>query len=105
MPSIRIGPTFCELMKMAKSVAAAMKTAAGSVSGALLFGGGEGGGGGVSSGTPGRDEAAGGGMWSGIQVVEEAEPLQHQPLIDQLDDGGLGRDQPGQPAGSDHSRV
>src|ERR1700674_3060655 len=34
-PSIRIGPTFCALMKIAKSVAAAMKMAAGSLIGEL----------------------------------------------------------------------
>src|SRR5467141_1331310 len=77
-PSIRIGPTFWELMKMANSVAAAMKMAAGSlIAGARLGrGGGAGGGGGV-------------GVSSGIEVVNQPEPLQHEPLVDQLDDRRL----------------
>lgn len=65
-PNIRIGPTFCELMKMANNVAAAIKTAAGSLSGELFLG----------LGGPGV-----GAVSSGIEVVDEPEPLQHQPLV------------------------
>src|SRR6202043_1002272 len=86
-PSIRIGPTFCELMKMANRVAAAMKTAAGSLRGELVFG----------RGGPGV-----GVLSSGIEVVDQPEPLQHEPLIHQLDHRRLGRDQPGESPGRDH---
>src|SRR5947209_16412506 len=41
----------------------------------------------------------------GIEVVDQPEPLQHQPLVDQLDDRRLGRDQPSQPASRDHARA
>src|ERR1700688_3702755 len=78
-PNIRIGPTFCELMKMAKRVAAAMKTAAGSLRGEPLLG---------------RGGSGFCVISSGIEVVDQPEPLQHEPLIDQLDHRRLGRDQP-----------
>src|ERR1700730_4692260 len=84
-PNIRIGPTFCELMKMANSVAAAMKMAAGSLIGGELWGRGV--------------------ISSGIEVVDQPEPLQHQPLVHELDDRCLGRDQAGEPTGGDHARV
>src|SRR4030088_619812 len=86
-PSIRIGPTFCELMKIAKSVAAAMKMAAGSVTA-----------GGVRSGLDS-------GASSRIELMNHAESLQHQPLIDQLDHRRLGRDQSCHPPGGNHTRV
>src|ERR1700682_6372231 len=40
-----------------------------------------------------------------IEVVDEPKPLQHQPLIHELDHGRLGRDQAGQPAGRNHPGV
>src|SRR6202165_6387821 len=93
-PSIRIGPTFCELRKIAKSVAAAMKMAAGSLIGEL----GSGFSGGVGS-------CFASGASSGIELVNHPESLQHQPLIDQLDHGCLGRDPSRHAAGGNHPRV
>src|SRR6202795_407032 len=89
-PNIRIGPTFCELMKMANRVAAAMKTAAGSLRGEAPLG----------RGGPGV-----GVISSGIEVVDQPEPLQHEPLIDQLDHRRLRRDQPGESPGRDHPGI
>src|SRR5438132_9572418 len=86
-PSIRIGPTFCELMKIANRVAAAIKTAAGSLTGEGRLGRGPG----VIS--------------SGIEVVDEAQPLEHQALVHQLDHRRLGRDQSRQPARGNHPGV
>src|ERR1700737_1111833 len=79
-PNIRIGPTFCELMKMANSVAAAMKMAAGSLIGGELLGRGV--------------------ISSGIEVVDQPEALQHQSLVHELDDRCLGRDQAAEPPGA-----
>src|SRR5216683_3516642 len=89
-PSIRIGPTFWELMKIANSVAAAIKTAAGSLSGELPLGR-WGPGVGVTS--------------SGIEVVDQPEPLEHQPLIHQLDDRRLSSDKHRETPGRDHPGI
>src|SRR5438552_15665648 len=83
-PSIRIGPTFCELMKIANSVAAAIKMAAGSLTG---------------DGRLGRGPGV---ISSGIEVVDEAQPLEHEALVHQLDHRRLGRGQPRQAARGHH---
>src|SRR5712692_5254229 len=85
-PNIKIGPTFWELINTAKSVAAAMKTAAGSGPLVVPFG-------------------RTGGVSSGIELIDQLKPLEHQALIDQLDHRGLRGDQSRQTAGGDHPRV
>src|SRR5207249_12293823 len=90
-PSIKITPTFCGLMKIANRVAAAMKIAAGSRMG------------GVRSGRRGGGWPGGGGARPVVHLIDEPQPLEHQALIDQLDHGCLGGDQPGKTAGGDHA--
>src|SRR5205807_2847850 len=86
-PSIRIGPTFCELMKIANSVAAAMKMAAGSLTG---------------EGRLGRGPGV---LSSGIEVIDQAQTLEHQSLVHQLDHRRLGRYQSRQPTRGNHPGV
>src|SRR5438128_7207232 len=93
-PSIRMTPTFCGLIRIAKRVNAAMKMAAGSRIG------------GVRSGrTGGRGLGGPGGSCSDIHVVDEPQTFEHQTLIDQLDNGSLSGDQPGKTTGRDHTRL